>query len=78
MLPLDTIEHQDCIAGMKLLGDGTVDLAFADPPFNIGYDYDVYEDQLEGEKYLGWCRQWTGRGGPRAQARRHVLAGHRR
>ena len=59
MLPLDTIEHQDCIAGMKLLGDGTVDLAFADPPFNIGYDYDVYEDQLEGEKYLGWCRQWT-------------------
>ena len=59
MLPLDTIEHQDCIAGMKLLGDGTVDLAFADPPFNIGYDYDVYDDQLEAEKYLDWCRQWT-------------------
>ena len=33
---------------MKSLGAGTVDLAFADPPFNIGYDYDVYEDQLEG------------------------------
>ena len=32
---------------MKRLGDGTVDLAFADPPFNIGYDYDVYEDQLD-------------------------------
>ena len=44
---------------MKLLGDGSVDLAFADPPFNIGYDYDVYEDQLDGEKYLDWCRQWT-------------------
>jgi site-specific DNA-methyltransferase (adenine-specific) len=59
MPPLDTIQHQDCIAGMKLLGEATVDLAFADPPFNIGYDYDVYEDQLEGEKYLAWCRQWT-------------------
>ena len=42
MLPLDAVYNQDCIAGMKSLGKGTVDLAFADPPFNIGYDYDVY------------------------------------
>ena len=59
MLPLDAVYNQDCIAGMKSLGKGTVDLAFADPPFNIGYDYDVYEDELDGEKYLDWCRQWT-------------------
>jgi site-specific DNA-methyltransferase (adenine-specific) len=44
---------------MKRLPAGTVDLAFADPPFNIGYDYDVYEDRLAAEKYLDWCRQWT-------------------
>jgi site-specific DNA-methyltransferase (adenine-specific) len=50
--------NQDCIAGMRALGEGVVDLAFADPPFNIGYEYDVYEDQLAAEEYLNWTRQW--------------------
>jgi site-specific DNA-methyltransferase (adenine-specific) len=59
MGPLDAVHNQDCIAGMERLDAGTVDLAFADPPFNIGYDYDVYQDQLDREKYLAWCRQWT-------------------
>jgi site-specific DNA-methyltransferase (adenine-specific) len=43
---------------MKRLSVGCVDLAFADPPFNIGYDYDVYHDHLESERYLDWCRDW--------------------
>ena len=55
----NTIIHGDCIAGMKKLAAGTVDLAFADPPFNIGYDYDVYHDRLESENYLAWSRDWT-------------------
>jgi site-specific DNA-methyltransferase (adenine-specific) len=33
-------------------------LAFADPPFNIGYDYDVYDDRTEAEHYLNWTRVW--------------------
>jgi len=33
-------------------------LAFADPPFNIGYKYDVYEDRRAAEEYLDWTRQW--------------------
>jgi site-specific DNA-methyltransferase (adenine-specific) len=45
---------------MKTLDDGSVDLAFADPPFNIGYEYDVYQDKLESERYLAWCSQWIG------------------
>ncbi len=35
-----------------------MDLAFADPPFNIGYDYDVYDDRTDSEKYLHWTRAW--------------------
>jgi site-specific DNA-methyltransferase (adenine-specific) len=57
-LRLNTIHAGDCIAGMKKLGDGVVDLAFADPPFNIGYDYDVYRDKLESDRYLAWSRDW--------------------
>ena len=49
---------QDCIAGMGQIAEGAVDLAFADPPFNIGYTYDVYEDQLAADEYLNWTRQW--------------------
>jgi site-specific DNA-methyltransferase (adenine-specific) len=40
------------------LDEGLVDLAFADPPFNIGYEYDVYKDKSEAEQYLEWTRQW--------------------
>ena len=31
---------------------------FADPPFNIGYDYDVYNDSKEKTNYLNWSRAW--------------------
>jgi site-specific DNA-methyltransferase (adenine-specific) len=43
---------------MEQLDTGSVDLAFADPPFNIGYDYDVYDDRTETEQYLEWTRTW--------------------
>ena len=52
------IHHGDCIAGMKELADGTVDLVFADPPFNIGFKYDKYKDQLEYDQYLAWSQDW--------------------
>jgi site-specific DNA-methyltransferase (adenine-specific) len=52
------VHQQDCIAGMRSFPDGSVDLAFADPPFNIGYKYDVYEDQLQADEYLDWSRTW--------------------
>jgi len=57
---LAKIHHGDCIAGMNALPAGSVDLVFADPPFNIGYDYDVYHDKKEYEHYLAWSRDWIG------------------
>ncbi len=58
MLPLNQIHQQDCLEGMQQLEPNSVDLAFADPPFNIGYEYDVYHDRRSGDEYLDWCRQW--------------------
>lgn len=57
---LGRIHHGDCIAGMHDLPAGSVDLVFADPPFNIGYDYDVYHDAKDYEEYLAWSREWIG------------------
>ena len=48
----------DCIAGMKEIDTGSVDLVFTDPPFNIGYSYDVYHDKLEDNEYLRWSQTW--------------------
>ncbi|HVT81321.1 MAG TPA: site-specific DNA-methyltransferase [Phycisphaerae bacterium] len=55
---INNLHNQDCIRGMNSLPEGSVDLAFADPPFNIGYEYDVYEDKLAADEYLHWTRKW--------------------
>ncbi len=56
----DRLIAGDCVEGLRALPPGTVDLAFADPPFNIGYGYDVYHDRLESDRYLAWSRAWIG------------------
>jgi site-specific DNA-methyltransferase (adenine-specific) len=56
----DQVVTTDCLDGFKQLADGSIDLVFADPPFNIGYDYDVYQDKLESDRYIHWCRDWMG------------------
>jgi len=57
-LRANTLHNSDCIAGMKQLPAGSVDLTFADPPFNIGYEYDLYHDKLKSDRYLAWCHDW--------------------
>jgi DNA modification methylase len=54
----NALHHGDCLEGLASCPDGSVDLAFADPPFNIGFEYDSYEDRLAADRYLDWCKQW--------------------
>jgi DNA modification methylase len=55
---LNTIQCADCVEAMNRLPEGSIDLVFADPPFNIGYTYDVYEDSVEQQKYIDWSARW--------------------
>src|SRR5947209_17408083 len=55
---LNTVVPGDCIKSLSKLPSGCVDLAFADPPFNIGYDYDVYHDRRGRDEYLAWTDRW--------------------
>jgi site-specific DNA-methyltransferase (adenine-specific) len=58
-MPLaEGIRQEDCVEGLRRLPDACVDLGFADPPFNIGYDYDVYDDRRAAEEYLDWSCTW--------------------
>jgi site-specific DNA-methyltransferase (adenine-specific) len=49
----------DCIALMRTMEAGSVDMIFADPPFNIGKDYESgMDDYLSEENYLEWTETW--------------------
>jgi site-specific DNA-methyltransferase (adenine-specific) len=54
----NTIHCKDCVKALEGFPAGIVDLAFADPPFNIGYQYDVYNDKQDYKSYLDWTQQW--------------------
>ncbi len=59
--PPDTglIYQGDCIATMQGWPDDCLDLIFADPPYNIGFDYgDNYVDELPDDEYLDWTYRW--------------------
>jgi site-specific DNA-methyltransferase (adenine-specific) len=53
------IYHGDCVAGMSRLQPGCAQLVFADPPFNIDYEYDVYDDKKTFQEYKDWSRDWV-------------------
>ena len=57
-LALNRVHNCDCVSGLAQMEPGSVNLAFADPPFNIGYEYDVYHDRRAADEYLAWSRQW--------------------
>ena len=58
-MPSDNVIIQgDCIKALNDGPEGWVDLAFADPPFNIGYLYHGYSDHKSVDDYLNFSREW--------------------
>jgi site-specific DNA-methyltransferase (adenine-specific) len=49
----------DAIEVLSTIPDKSVDLIFADPPYNIGKNFNGLKDKWESdEEYLKWCYQW--------------------
>jgi len=46
----------DCLDVLSEMPDGCVDLVLTDPPYNLGFDYDKYEDVRAD--YKQWCEDW--------------------
>ncbi|HHV54832.1 MAG TPA: hypothetical protein GXX55_05220 [Firmicutes bacterium] len=57
-VPRDTILLGDILEVIRQLPAESVDLAFADPPYNLDKRYNQYEDDRHDEEYLAWCNQW--------------------
>jgi len=55
---INTIVQGDCLEILKNIPDDSVDVTFADPPFNLKKKYNSYYDKCEVEKYLSWCKDW--------------------
>src|SRR5579872_409482 len=54
----DDVVTGDCLKVLAGLPAECADLIFADPPFNIGYEYDVYNDARAKAEYLAWADRW--------------------
>jgi len=55
---VNKIIQEDCLEVMRKIPDNSVDMTFADPPFNLKKKYNGYKDNKEFNTYLAWCKQW--------------------
>ena len=55
---VDKIICGDCIEVLSEVNGPFADLIFADPPFNIGYEYDKYNDKVQKKNYIAWTKDW--------------------
>ena len=54
----DKVIEGDAIEIMRRIPDDSIDMTFADPPFNLKKSYEYYEDDKEVHQYLAWCKEW--------------------
>lgn len=55
---LNKIIYGDCIKVMKDIPDNYIDMVITSPPYNVGIDYDNYDDNKDWEEYYDWCKEW--------------------
>ena len=55
---INKIYQGDCLELFKNIPDNSVDMTFADPPFNLKKNYNGYKDSLKFQEYLNWCEKW--------------------
>lgn len=54
----NTVHQEDCLTLMQRMPAASVDMVFADPPFNLKKKYMSYKDNLPFRKYMNWTETW--------------------
>ncbi len=50
--------HSDCLTGMKEhIKKKSIDVVVTSPPYNMGTNYNIYNDTLPQERYLTWINE---------------------
>ena len=52
------IHHIDCIKLMSSIPSDSINMIFADPPFNLNKKYKSYKDNLSFDQYIEWTERW--------------------
>ena len=56
---LNHVYNQECVAGMREhLEDNSIDCLITSPPYNVGVDYDEWDDLMPWEEYKEFMRGW--------------------
>lgn len=51
--------NDESIKVLKRMKDKSIDLIFADPPYNLGKDFGNKSDKWDNfEDYINWCKKW--------------------
>jgi len=57
-MEVDKVYLGDCLQILNGIPDNSIDLIFADPPFNIGVKYDIHNDKMPYDEYYQWSEKW--------------------
>ena len=55
---INTVINGDCVEVMKELPEGSIDLIVTSPPYSVGINYDVYDDNTTINQYLEFSEKW--------------------
>lgn len=53
-----TIINGDCIEVMSKFPENSIDLICCSPPYGVGIDYDVHDDDMVISEYLDFSKKW--------------------
>ena len=57
-MQVNTILQGDVLQIIQKVPSGSVDVCFADPPFNLNKKYNDCKDNKNDTEYLNWCSLW--------------------
>lgn len=55
---MNVIYNCDIMDGFKKVDDSSVDLIVTSPPYNVGIEYDSWNDTMPEAEYYEWCNKW--------------------
>ena len=55
---VNKIINGDCSEVMKTMPEGSIDLIVTSPPYGVGIDYDVHDDDMDFETYKEFSVKW--------------------
>jgi len=53
------LNHGDCLEGMRNMPDRSVTMVVTSPPYNLGIEYNTYEDNSDRSDFISWCLEWA-------------------